>query len=97
MIIDYSPQEGITLVDPEDFKRFKFRMRQTNVQRPALEHISFIDDNHVYIDVESVPAFPGAPHTETWLQEYRAMVRYASGRGWLDSEQKMIRAHVERI
>lgn len=53
MTVDYSPASGLTLVEPDDFKAFKLRLRDTAERRPALAGIVFVDDKDVLIDVET--------------------------------------------
>lgn len=96
MIVDYSPADGLRLLEPDDFKGFKLRLRETAQKRLELDDVSFVDDDNVLIAVEAVPALPGAPATTEWLSGYRRMIDYAAGKGWIDADSNAIRAHVER-
>lgn len=96
MIVDYTPREGLRLVEPDDFKGFKLRLRETAEVRPALPGIRFVDDGNVLVGIDAVPALAGAPDTDAWRAGYRAMVEFAAGKGWVDQATNAIRAHVER-
>ena len=96
MIVDYTPDTGLSLVEPDDFKGFKLRLSGPEM-RPAIPGVTFVDDGNVLIGVELVPGLPGAPATAGWRAGYQAMVDYAAKKGWIDSASNSIRAHVERI
>ncbi len=96
MTVDYSPASGLTLVEPDDFKAFKLRLRDTAERRPAPAGIVFVDDKDVLIDVETVTRLPGAPGTEVWAASFSRMIDHAATKGWVDSSSNAIRAHVER-
>ncbi|MEO3385024.1 hypothetical protein [Mesorhizobium sp. CAU 1741] len=96
MIVDYSPADGLRLVEPDDFKGFKLRLRETTRKRPEIENVFYVDDDNVLVAVDAVPALPGAPPTAEWLADYRKMIDYAAGKGWIDADSNAIRAHVER-
>jgi hypothetical protein len=97
MIVDYSSEDGLTLVEPGDLKSFKLRLRNVAEARPAIPHVTFVDDGNVLIGIDAVPALPGAPGTAEWSAGYRKMVDYAVGKGWIDDASNAIRAHVERV
>lgn len=96
MIVDFSPAEGLRLVEPQDFKSFKLRLRDTDEARPTIPSVAFVDDVNVLISVDAVPRLPGAPSTPEWKAGFDRMVDYAAGKGWIDPVTKAIRAHVER-
>lgn len=97
MIVDYQPASGLSLLEAQDFKGFKLRLRDTDERRPSIEGVTFVDDGNVLIGVDLVPALPGAPDDEAWLTGYRRMIDYAASKGWMDGETDAIRAHVERL
>lgn len=97
MIVDYSPADGLRLIEAEDFKGFKLRLREIAEARPSIEDITFVDAGNVLIGVEVVPMLPGAPANADWLSGYRKMIDYAATKGWIDTASNAIRAHVERI
>lgn len=96
MIVDYSPKEGLQLLEAEDFKGFKLRLRGVDTLRPEISGITFVDDGNVLIGVDAVPALQGAPSDAAWLSAYRKMIDYAASKGWVDEATNAIRAHVER-
>lgn len=96
MIVDYSPASGLTLVEPDDFKAFKLRLRGTAERSPALAGIVFVDEKDVLIDMETVMRLPGAPGTEAWAAGFSRMIDHAATKGWVESSGNAIRAHVER-
>lgn len=96
MIVDYAPNQGLSLVEAEDLKGFKFRLRGTTETRPAIAGITFADDDHVFIGVDTVKSLPGAPDSPEWLGGFQKMIDYAATKGWIDPSTNAIRAHVER-
>jgi len=96
MIVDYSPATGLALVEADDFKGFKLRLRETAETRPELDGIRFVDDGNVLIGLDTVRSLPGAPGTEAWNASFQKMVDYAATKGWIDDATQSIRAHVER-
>lgn len=97
MIIEYVPGKGLALVEADDFKSFKLRLRDTPERRPVLPGIAFVDDVNVLIDIEAATRLPGASDTDAWRSGFGKMVVYAATKGWIDAATNSIRAHVERI
>lgn len=97
MIVDYSPNQGLQLLEAEDFKGFKLRLRGVDQARPEISGVVFVDDANVLIGVETVPTLTGVPSGEEWLSGYHKMVDYAASKGWVDDATNAIRAHVERV
>lgn len=97
MIVAYSPAVGLALLEPDDFKGFKLRLRDTAARRPALPGVAFVDDDNVLVAIDAVASLPGAPGTDAWQAGFRKMIEYASSKGWIDAATNSIRAHVERV
>lgn len=97
MIVQYSSSEGLTLVEPEDFRNFKLLLRGATEDRsPSIEGITFVDERNALISIELVPTLPGRPDSESWQKSYFAMIEAARKHGWIDAQAGAIRAHVER-
>lgn len=97
MIVELSPNDGLRLLEADDFKGFKLRLSGLADPRPVIEGVRFVDDGNVLIGVDLVPMLPGAPDSAEWRRGFRAMVAYAAGKGWVDEATSAIRAHVERL
>ena len=97
MIVQYSSSDGLTLVEPEDFRNFKLLLRGAREDRsPSIEGITFVDTRNALISIELVPTLPGRPGGESWQNSYFAMIEAARKHGWIDAQAGAIRAHVER-
>ena len=97
MIVQYSSSDGLTLVEPEDFRNFKLLLRGATEDRsPSIEGITFVDERNALISIELVPTLPGRPDGESWQKSYFAMIEAARKHGWIDAQTGAIRAHVER-
>jgi hypothetical protein len=96
MIVDFSPSGGLRLVEPDDFKSFKLRLRGTSEARPEIPSVTFVDDANVQIAVDAVASLPGAPSTPEWKTGFDRMIDHAADKGWIDPATNAIRAHVER-
>src|SRR5258705_978087 len=98
MIVQYSSSDGLTLVEPEDFRNFKLLLRGAREDRsPSIEGITFVDAQNALISIELVPTLPGRPDGESWQKSYFAMIEAARKHGWIDAQAGAIRAHVERV
>ena len=98
MIVQYSSSDGLTLVEPEDFRSFKLLLRGAREDRsPSIEGITFVDERNALISIELVPTLPGRPDCESWQRKYFAMIEAARNHGWIDAQAGAIRAHVERF
>ena len=97
MIVQYSSSDGLTLVEPEDFRSFKLLLRGAREDRsPSIEGITFVDERNALISIELVPTLPGRPDGESWQKSYLAMIEAARKHGWIDAQAGAIRAHIER-
>jgi len=97
MIVHYAPEDGLSLQDSEDFRKFKIVLDHGSPQRPQIPELTFVDDANALIGVDVVPALPGAPTDPAWREGYDKMVAAAARFGWIDEESNAIRAHVERL
>src|SRR5262249_10885069 len=97
MIVEYSPESGLCLVDAFDFRRFKLVLRgELGVGSAASKGINLIDDDNALIPIELVPTLPGRPKEKTWESGYAKMIAKAAEHGWIDAERDAIRVHIER-
>ena len=96
MIIDYTPAVGLSLLEADDFQRFKLQLSGCDAD-PTVDGVVFIDRDNALISIEAPPALPGAPTTPEWRAGYQAMIDYAAKKGWIDQTSKAIRAHIERV
>jgi hypothetical protein len=97
MIVEYSASTGLTLAEPEDFRNFKLRLKgDCGNGAPAIEGITFTDEQNALVPIDLVPTLSGRPDGERWQQSYRAMIEAARKYGWIDAQAGAIRAHVER-
>jgi len=97
MIVEYTSGDGLRLVDPEDFKKFKVVLRgPLDAAQPDIDGVKFVDDANALVGIELVPGLPGAPAGEDWHAGYAKMLEAAAKYGWIDDRTRSIRAHVER-
>ena len=97
MIVQYSSSEGLTLMEAEDFRNFKLRLKGACEDRSlSIEGITFVDERNALISIDLVPTLPGRPDGESWQKGYFAMIEAARKHGWIDAQAGAIRAHVER-
>jgi hypothetical protein len=97
MIVQYSASDGLTLVEPEDFRSFKLLLRGAREDRsPSIEGITFVDERNALISIELVPTLPGRPDGESWQKSYFAMIEAARKHGWINAQAGAIRTHIER-
>lgn len=97
MIVDHSSSGELSLLEADDFKGFKLRLRAVGPARPDLKGIVFVDDDNVLVDIAVVKSLAGARATEAWNRDFGRMVDYAATKGWVDTETYALRAHVERV
>ncbi|TWB93109.1 hypothetical protein FBZ93_111148 [Bradyrhizobium macuxiense] len=97
MVIEYSSQTGLRLVNPLDFCNFKVvLMDPVNPSTSALRGITLVDQDNALVPIDLVPTLPGRlKDYETWETAYAKMVASARERGWIDSDANAIRAHIE--
>lgn len=59
----------------------------------ALHPGSEVDGDHVWVPVDVLRGL-GRPQDPTWLEEFAAMIAYATGSGWTRDEERHVRLHV---
>jgi hypothetical protein len=97
MIVEYSPEFGLCLVDPFDFHGFKLVLRgELAVGSPASKRITLVGNDNALIPIDLVSTLPGRPDTTAWELDYATMIASAQKHGWIDVETNAIRAHIER-
>ncbi|ANW02834.1 hypothetical protein [Bradyrhizobium icense] len=98
MMIEYSPERGVQLVEPFDFCGFKLILKGPHAAKPSdLKGITLVDHDNALVPIDLVPILPGCPKdNETWEAAYATMVASARERRWIDAKANAIRAHIER-
>ena len=97
MIVEYSHAAGLRLLEPNDFGKFKLVLNSdVPLSQPSINGIVFVDDANVLIDIDAVPALPGAPGDADWRAGFERMIQVARRHGWVEEGSRAIRAHVQR-
>ena len=97
MIVEYSPDGGLRLVDPFDFRKFKLVLKgELAMGSVAANGITLVDNQNALIPIALVPILPGRPGEGNWEAAYVDMVASARKHGWVDTQSNAIRAHIER-
>ena len=88
--------EGVQLLEPFDFRRFKLVLRGNACIEACFQHgITFTDDHNALVSIDVVPALRGCPDDGNWQTAFSEMVAKAREHGWIDADKNAIRAHVE--
>ena len=62
MIVEYSPNSGVCLQDPFDFRRFKLVLKGEPVAHSlAATGITLVDHDNALVSIALVPTLPGRP------------------------------------
>jgi hypothetical protein len=97
VIVEYSPESGLCLLEAFDFRRFKLVLKgELEVGSAASKWINLVDNDNALIPIQLVPALPGRPKERTWESAYAKMVASAREHGWIDARTNAIRVHIER-
>lgn len=91
----------VQLLDPSNFTGFDVVADPTDApERMVAEALGDLGeragDDHVWMSVAGVRSLAGDAVDAEWEAGYQAMLGYAAGKGWLNDEATMIRAHIDR-
>ncbi|MAG30974.1 MAG: hypothetical protein CL908_08800 [Deltaproteobacteria bacterium] len=98
MIVHIHTDASITLDDADTFTAF-------SVSAPDL-HLEQIlaafgpdakagEDDHVWIAISRLHALGEAHGGADWREGCDGMIAFATGKGWVDEDRQLVRAHVE--
>lgn len=97
MIIECSPEAGVRLTEPSDFRNFKVVLKgTTSCDSPSMQPINLVDADNALVPIALVRTLPGCPADDAWERGYAEMVAVAREHGWIDANASAIRAHIER-
>lgn len=92
--------ETVELTGVDEFTRLAVTVlggRDPERTAAALAEWGSVDGDHVWLDIgaleEAVRRHP--QRGEGWLPQFVAMIDYADSRGWVDSDNRRVRAHCE--
>jgi hypothetical protein len=88
----------VRLTEPLDFRRFKLVLRAgARLETHRWKGITLLDDGDALVSIDLVPTLTGRPDDANWDQAYAEMVAKAREHGWIDTERRAIRTHIERV
>jgi hypothetical protein len=96
LIVHYAHDEGLTLQEGEDYRRYKIVLDSGPRQCPQVPELTFVDDDNALIGIDVVPALSGAPTDPVWRAEYDRVISSAAKFGWTNETSNLIYAHVKR-
>jgi hypothetical protein len=90
----------VRLDEPDDCKRFHVAAHGEadldRLGRALADHdCGRLDGDDVWVPIETVRRMAAGHVGVSWERDFTAMLDFARGKGWLDSSEKAIRAHVE--
>jgi hypothetical protein len=99
LIVRVHQDSSITLEDPDTFTAF-------SLSAPGLEAAQIAaafgpdaearDEEHVWISIARLRALGRAYGSPRWQTGCDGMIGYATSKGWVDQERRLVRAHIER-
>jgi hypothetical protein len=101
MFLSIAETGVLTLEDVDAMKSF-FIVETINpgIQGEAITALKAIaepaEDNHYWIDIESVIALSPRKNDEEWVVAFWQMIEAVEPYGYVDMENQLIKAHVER-
>ncbi|MCP3392072.1 hypothetical protein NLM27_25110 [Bradyrhizobium sp. CCGB12] len=98
MIIEYSPERGLHLLDPLEFRKLKLVCKvEPTMGSPALRGIALVDRDNALVPIDLIRILPGRPDDDSsWETGYRKMIAAARALDWIDADANAIRVHIER-
>ncbi|MFC7450817.1 hypothetical protein [Rhodococcus daqingensis] len=92
----------VELTGVDEFTRLAVTVRgEPDPERTAaaLAGWGVVDGDHVWLDIgvleDAVRRHPG--RGEGWLPQFVSMIDYAESKGWVDSDNRRVRAHRELV
>jgi hypothetical protein len=102
ILVDLSKPGGLVSLDePENCKQFHVSVvggHERDAVTTALEASDagrYDGVGEAFISIAAVRRLAGDRVSDTWQQDFEAMLAFAATKGWLDSEGSSIQAHVE--
>jgi hypothetical protein len=97
MFIHVSKDFAVALEEPQDFKKFKLVIDAPGADAAristALDGVARLDpEGHAWVNEDWLRKQDSAP---AWQEGLTAKVTVAKKYGWVDEQQKTIRAHIE--
>lgn len=100
MIVHVAVGAGISLLNPEDTRRFKVRiscqpaeLQQAHAMLATIGRVEHADA--AWIDVDALKYRLHSAPDPQWLADVDAMVEAARPYGWVSEDRCSIRAHIE--
>lgn len=93
--------DGCTVSDPDDCTRLHVHTLLTQPEATAALREAELgvlgdDGSHAFLDLSALRARAlGAARSADWDGRWRAMVDYATSKGWVTADGAFVRAHVE--
>ncbi|MCB1474758.1 MAG: hypothetical protein H6883_10905 [Rhodobiaceae bacterium] len=93
MIVEIQSHYVATLIEADDFKRFKVTFKGQRCAPP--NGIVLIDADNALVERELVQTLAAGAVGDEWLAGFEQMIEAAGKYGWIDEASGAIRAHVE--
>lgn len=84
---------SIVLSDAENFRALDAEIEGPLRKAVEVDGIAHQDDNHVWIDIETLAALSGVQPAD-WRERFDKMIDYARSKGWVDDSVGAVRAHI---
>lgn len=91
----------LQLLDPSNFAAFDVVADPPNAPEPAVA--AALGDlgagagaDHVWVSVAGVRSLTGDAADADWETGYQAMLTFAKSMGWMNDDETMIKAHIDR-
>ena len=99
MIVHVHEDASITLDDADTFTAFSvLAPGRTSAEAAAAFGMDAQarDEDHLWISIARLRALGRAHGSLEWQKGCDGMLGYAVGKGWVDEEARMVRAHIEK-
>ena len=100
MIIHVHPDSRITLDDADTFTAFSVRApaERTSQQIAAAFGMDAQarDADHIWISIARLRALGREHGGPQWQKGCDGMIHFATDKGWVDEDERLVRAHIER-
>jgi len=99
LIVHVHEDASITLDDADTFTAFSVRAPGRSSAEAAAAFgmdAQARDEDHLWISIARLRALGRTHGSLTWQTGCDGMLGYAKSKGWVDEEQRLVRAHIER-
>jgi len=89
---------AVSLEEPEDTRKFSVSVGAPSDDLDRVLRASgwgMTDGAEALINVEMVRRAASGRVTASWKDDFKIMIDYARGQGWLSPDERFVRAHVE--